>query len=46
MKNPKAPFIGFVCQFGVMPLLALALAEILGVSDVTALSMIMIGCTP
>ena len=30
IKNPKAPAIGFVSQFGVMPCLAFILAEALG----------------
>mmetsp|Transcript_22651 Transcript_22651/g.59020 ORF Transcript_22651/g.59020 Transcript_22651/m.59020 type:complete len:97 (+) Transcript_22651:129-419(+) len=35
IKSPRAPLIGFICQFGVMPLLAFAIAEILGVPDTT-----------
>mmetsp|Transcript_100762 Transcript_100762/g.288937 ORF Transcript_100762/g.288937 Transcript_100762/m.288937 type:complete len:98 (-) Transcript_100762:4306-4599(-) len=36
MKSPKAPLIGFVSQFGIMPCLAYGLAKLLNVSDATA----------
>ena len=30
MKNPRAPLIGFVSQFGLMPFMAWAIAKMLG----------------
>ena len=45
-KNPKAPLIGFICQFVLMPLCAYALAKIVGVTDEQGLSMVLVGCTP
>ena len=46
VKAPKGPLIGMFCQFGCMPLLSFSLAKILGVSNLTGLSMVMVGCTP
>lgn len=46
IKNPKAPAIGFVSQFILMPFTAWAMAKALGVPDTHGLSMILIGCTP
>lgn len=44
--SPKAPAIGFLSQFGFMPLLAFSLAKIFKVSDAQGISMILIGSTP
>lgn len=46
LKRPKALFIGFMSQFGIMPALALGLAKVFQLPDTVALSLILIGCTP
>eukprot|EP00730_Choanoeca_flexa_P007816 TRINITY_DN12397_c1_g1_i1.p1 TRINITY_DN12397_c1_g1~~TRINITY_DN12397_c1_g1_i1.p1 ORF type:complete len:342 (+),score=32.16 TRINITY_DN12397_c1_g1_i1:1508-2533(+) len=45
-QHPRPALIGLLSQFGIMPLIAFALASLLPVSDSVALSIIFIGCTP
>lgn len=45
-RNPKGIFLGFLSQFGLMPLIALALATILNLPPYFAISLILIGCLP
>jgi len=45
-RNPKGILIGFLSQFGLMPLIALGLATILNLPPYFALSLILIGCLP
>ncbi|XP_033110728.1 ileal sodium/bile acid cotransporter-like [Anneissia japonica] len=46
LKRPTGIAIGFVCQFGIMPLVAFSLAHILKVDAAHALGMLIIGCSP
>ncbi len=46
LKRPKGILIGMVSQFGVMPLLAFLIARALGLPDLVAISLIMVGATP
>lgn len=45
-RKPKGVFIGFLSQFGLMPLLALGLSTILGLQPEFAISLILIGSLP
>lgn len=45
-RNPKGVLIGFLSQFGLMPLIALGLATILNLPPYFAISLILIGCLP
>jgi len=45
-RNPKGVFIGFLSQFGLMPLIALGLAIVLNLPPFFALSLVLIGCLP
>ena len=45
-RNPRGIFLGFLSQFGLMPLIALALATILKLPPYFAISLILIGCLP
>jgi len=42
----RAPVTAVLCQFGVMPLIALCLALLLGVTKMQGLSMLVVGCSP
>ncbi|XP_033109853.1 ileal sodium/bile acid cotransporter-like [Anneissia japonica] len=46
LKKPAGLAIGFVCQFGIMPLVAFSLANILKVDAAHAIGMLVIGCSP
>lgn len=46
MSNPKAVFVGLTSQYLFMPCMSLLLSKILNVSDMTAIGMILIGCSP
>ncbi|WOO43427.1 bile acid:sodium symporter [Rubellicoccus peritrichatus] len=46
LKRPKGILIGMLSQFGVMPLLAFAISKALGLPDLVAISLIMVGSTP
>ena len=45
-RNPKGVFIGFVSQFGFMPLMAFSLGYFLKLEPAFAISLILIGCLP
>ncbi|MEM8550619.1 MAG: bile acid:sodium symporter [Verrucomicrobiota bacterium] len=46
LRRPKGILIGMLSQFGVMPLLAFGIAKALGLPDLVAVSLIMVGATP
>ncbi len=46
MKKPKGMLIGFLSQFGFMPLLAYTLATVLKLSPEQAISLVLVGCLP
>ena len=46
IKSPKGVLIGFLSQFGLMPLIAFGLAIILNLSPEFAITLILIGCLP
>jgi len=46
LKRPKGIAIGMLSQFGVMPLLAFGIARLLGLPDLVAISLILVGSTP
>ncbi|XP_044072543.1 ileal sodium/bile acid cotransporter [Siniperca chuatsi] len=46
IKKPWGIFIGFLCQFGIMPLTAFALSLAFGVLPVQAVVIIIMGCCP
>ena len=46
LKAPKGIIIGFLSQFGFMPLIALGLAHGLSLPAAAALGLILVGCTP
>ena len=43
---PRALVIGVLCQFGLMPVIALGLATVFGLPPAIALSLILVGSTP
>ncbi len=45
-RKPRGVLIGFMSQFGLMPLLAFALSVILNLPPAFAISLILIGCLP
>lgn len=45
-RRPRGVLIGFLSQFGLMPLLAFTLATILSLPPAFAISLILIGCLP
>lgn len=45
-RRPRGVFIGFLSQFGVMPLIAFSLAVILELPPAFAIALILIGCLP
>ena len=45
-SRPKDVGIGCLAQFGIMPLLALALARIFGLPDELAVGLVLVGCCP
>ncbi|TVP79787.1 MAG: transporter [Puniceicoccaceae bacterium] len=46
LRRPKGLIIGFLSQFGLMPLIALGLALLLRLPPPQAIALIMIGCLP
>ncbi|XP_071964896.1 ileal sodium/bile acid cotransporter-like [Antedon mediterranea] len=46
LKRPVGLAIGFVCQFGIMPLVAFTLAHIFNVDAPYAIGMLVVGCSP
>lgn len=46
IKRPWGIVIGFLCQFGIMPFTAFALALAFGVQPVQAIVIIIMGCCP
>lgn len=46
LERPRAILIGFLSQFGLMPLLAFGLAYLLGLPPALAIALILIGCLP
>lgn len=45
-RKPRGVLIGFISQFGLMPLIAFSLAIILNLHPAFAISLILIGCLP
>ncbi len=45
-RKPRGVFIGFLSQFGLMPLIAFILATVLNLHPAFAISLILIGCLP
>ncbi|MEX0681645.1 MAG: bile acid:sodium symporter [Balneolales bacterium] len=45
-RRPRGVLIGFLSQFGVMPLIAFGLAVVLNLSPAFAIALILIGCLP
>jgi len=45
-RRPRMVLIGFLSQFGLMPLIALGLAHLLQLGPALAISLILIGCLP
>ena len=45
-KNPRGVFVGFLSQFGWMPIIAYLLAVMLNLPNYVALSLILLGATP
>ncbi len=45
-RSPKGVLIGFLSQFGLMPLIALGLSIVLGLHPAFAIAIILIGCLP
>ena len=45
-RKPKGILIGMVCQYGIMPFLAYALAVLLGLTPALAIGLILMGCMP
>jgi len=45
-RKPKGVFIGFLSQFGLMPLIAFGLATLFNFPPAFAISLILIGCLP
>ncbi|MCC5842041.1 MAG: bile acid:sodium symporter [Opitutales bacterium] len=46
LRRPKGVIIGFLSQFGLMPLIALGLALLLRLPPPQAIALIMVGCLP
>jgi BASS family bile acid:Na+ symporter len=46
LRSPRGPLIGFLSQYGWMPLIAFALAKALQLPPEQAISLIIVGCTP
>jgi BASS family bile acid:Na+ symporter len=46
LRRPRLILIGFISQFGFMPLIALGLSFALGLPPAAAIAMIMVGCLP
>ena len=46
LRRPWAVFIGFVCQFGLMPAMALGIGKMLHLDGATATGLLLVGCCP
>ncbi len=46
VKNPKAVCIGIICQFSMMPIIALVLTSLFGFSNEIAAGIILVGASP
>ncbi|MBK1735339.1 hypothetical protein CKO15_08595 [Halorhodospira abdelmalekii] len=46
LQRPRGMLIGFLSQFGLMPLIAFGLAHLLQLSPAKAIALILIGCLP
>eukprot|EP01006_Ploeotia_vitrea_P044408 TRINITY_DN66830_c13_g11_i1.p1 TRINITY_DN66830_c13_g11~~TRINITY_DN66830_c13_g11_i1.p1 ORF type:complete len:383 (-),score=204.01 TRINITY_DN66830_c13_g11_i1:120-1268(-) len=46
LKQPKAVGVGWLCQFGIMPLIAFSYAKMFGVDDRFAIGMVLTGSAP
>ena len=46
LKNPRQVFLGFVCQFTIMPLLGLGVATLFGLPVPLAVGTILVACCP
>lgn len=46
LQRPKGILVGLLCQFGLMPLIALGLAVAFEFDPLIALSLIIVGATP
>ncbi|KAI0988592.1 hypothetical protein GJ496_002222 [Pomphorhynchus laevis] len=46
LKHPKCPIIGFITQFGMMPLIAFSIAKIARFPAPEALGLFIVGCSP
>jgi bile acid transporter len=45
-RRPRGVFIGFLSQFGIMPLIAFTLATVLNFHPAFAIALILVGCLP
>ncbi len=45
-RSPKGVLVGFLSQFGLMPLIALGLSIVLNLHPAYAIALILIGCLP
>ncbi len=45
-RKPKGVMVGLVCQYGIMPLLAFSMAQVLGLPPAVAVGLILMGCMP
>ena len=45
-RKPKGVIVGLVCQYGIMPALGFALAQVLGLPPAIAVGLILMGCMP
>ena len=46
LRRPRGILIGFLSQFGIMPLIAFSLAHLLQLAPAKAIALILIGCLP
>lgn len=45
-RRPKAVLVGFACQYGLLPLVAVGLVHLFDLSGALALGLILVGCSP
>jgi bile acid transporter len=46
LRKPQGIFVGLICQYGIMPLLAFSLAKALALPPAYAVGLILMGCMP
>ena len=46
VKKPKSVLIGFLCQYGIMPFLAMGIAKVFHYTPLHSLALFVIGCCP